>query len=237
MRLPQKIQQDNAIFNPIEEAIHKNSKKPFQSKSFYPSEASCVVDKEIIGACLRKQYYRWIGMPPSEGTTYRTHLSAKLGDRCEEVFLDLYQQMGLLKGRALPFKCTVMGLNISGKLDGLTKEGEIIECKSAYGRAFAYSVCYSPKKDHLCQIILYMACMGIDSCIIPYLCRDDTAIRAGYRMSKKEIEATGITVIGILSRWKKLQQMLKDNITPEREFIRSAWQCRYCQYKTHCWKK
>jgi hypothetical protein len=163
------------------------------------------------------------------------HLSARLGNATEAVFLDLYEKMGLLKGRAIPFKVEVMGLRISGRIDGLTKKHELIECKSAYGTAFFNSVNKAPKPEHLCQIILYLACLGLDIVIIPYLCRDNTSKRAGYRMSKKEIEETGITAIGVLARWKQLQQFLNEKKEPPRDYEKTGWQCRCCVYRSHCY--
>jgi hypothetical protein len=228
------IPQDSSIFNPLEIYIHKSSTNLYKYSSFYPSDASCVVNGEVVGTCLRRQYWRWIGVPATEGSTYRSYLSARLGYACEETFLDIYQRMGLLKGRALRHKATIMGMNISFKTDGETKKGELVECKSAYGTAFYNSVNKSPKLDHLCQIMMYMAILGIDICIIPYICRDNAAKRAVYRISKKQIESLGITAIGILGRWKKLQKCLNDKMLPDCDFEPKSWQCGYCVYKSMC---
>lgn len=236
MMVKKTVPQDNSIFNPLEDCIHKDSKNLSKYYSFYPSDAGCVVNGKVVGTCLRKQYWRWVGLPATEGASYRSHLSARLGNAAEAVFLDLYEKMGLLKGRNLSFKVEVMGLKISGRIDGLTKAGELIECKSAYGTAFFNSVNKSPKEEHLCQIMIYLACLGLDTCIIPYICRDNASKRAGYRMSKKDIEALGITTIGILSRWKKLQACLHEQKVPDRDYDIKSWNCRYCVYKTHCYK-
>ena len=175
--------------------------------------------------------------PASEGSTYRSYLSQKLGYACEGVFLDIYESMGLLKGRDIYFKTEVMGLKISGRIDGLTRKDELIECKSAYGTAFFNAVNKSPKLEHLCQIMVYLACLGLDAAIIPYICRDNASKRAGYRMSKKQIEDLGITVIGIFSRWKKLQQNLNEKKLPDRDFEEKSWGCRYCVYKSLCYNR
>jgi hypothetical protein len=55
-------------------------------------------------------------------------------------------------------------------------------------------------------------------------------------MSKKDIEGLGISAIGIFSRWKKLQQFLHEKKAPDRDYDIKTWNCRYCPYKTHCYK-
>jgi len=229
------VQKDDSIFNPLEQWINKDAKKVSTYYSFYPSDASCVVGGKVVGPCLRKQYWRWMKEPVSEGTTYKSYLSMKLGNACEQVFLDIYEKMGLLKGRNLPFRTEVMGLKISGRIDGLTKKNELIECKSAYGTAFFNSVNKAPKEEHLCQIMLYLACLGLDIAIIPYICRDNAAKRIGYKMSKKEIENLGITASGILNRWKRLQKCLDEKKIPDRDYDKKNWNCRYCVYKSKCY--
>ena len=225
---------DQSIFNPVEEVLWKTSQKIASYKSFYPSDASCIVKGRVVGRCLRYQFWRWKGLLPPERPTWRLALSAKLGDGCEQFFLDLYKRSGLLKGSQVGFFLQVMGLNISGRVDGLTKKGELIECKSAYGTAFFNQVNKAPKEEHLIQILVYLACLGLHVCILPYICRDNAAKRQGYRMSKKEIEAKGITFIGILSRWKRLKEYIDKDELPPCDYEPKSWNCGYCIYKVKC---
>lgn len=226
---------DGSIWDAVETYV--SGFKSRKSTAFYPSEASCKVNGNIVGSCLLKQYYRWTGKECEGNSSYRSWIAAELGKAYEASFLKAYKKAGLLKGQNWPVHFTVMGLEIRGRLDGITFQDQIIEVKSAYGKAFFYSIKNAPKLEHLCQIILYMGLLGIDECILPYGCRDDSGSRIGYRLRKREIEEMGITVIGILSRWKTLQKHLQSGTPPPKDFTMTDWQCRYCEYMRACWDK
>jgi hypothetical protein len=229
---------DDSVFHPIEDYIKNFRSRP--TTSFYPSSASCIIANEVVGECLRKQYYRWKQVPGGEESSWRSWLSQRLGSAYEKAFLEGYRAQGLLKAADYPFRVTIMGLPISGRLDGLTKKGEIIECKSVYGKAFymklGNSVMNRPKPEHLCQIMVYLAVLGLDTCILPYGSRDDTGRRQGYRIRKRDIEREGILFIKIIQRWKILQLCLTTNMLPERDYDYEDWQCRYCQFRKLCYR-
>lgn len=221
------------IFSPVDNYIALASSRPVTS--FYPSSASCRVKGKIEGTCLRKQYYQWKGEKVDGNVSYRTWMSGRLGKAFEMAFLEGYRGQGLLKSSNAKFRTTIMGLRISGETDAITKKGEVIECKSAYGKAFAYQIKNKPKMEHLCQIMVYLAVLGLDTCILPYGSRDDTAIRKGYLLRKKDIEKEGVLFIKIVQRWKILQLCLETNCLPERDFTYNDWQCGYCAYKSKCY--
>jgi hypothetical protein len=225
---------DESIWSPVEQYIHKLQDRFIQPTAFYPSSASCKVDGKIIGgwdSCLRKQYYKWKGVIPTNKIVYRSWLSARLGDAFESAFLDAYESQGLLKGRNIPFYTELMGLPIAGRIDGLTKKGEIIECKSGYGTAFSYSLKDKPKIENFPQILVYLAVLGLDTCILPYGSRDNTGFRSGFKITKQEIEKDGIILVKILKRWRALQMCVETNIVPERDFdLFNDWNCSYCEY-------
>ena len=221
------------IFAPVDQYIALSQSRPVTS--FYPSSASCKVGGKVEGACLRKQYYQWKGEKVDGNVSYKTWMSGRLGSAFEKAFLEAYRGQGLLKATDYPFRVTIMGLPISGRLDGLTKRGEVIECKSAYGKAFAWQIKNKPKPEHLCQIMVYLAVLGLDTAILPYGSRDDTSIRKGYVLRKKDIEREGILFIKIIQRWKILQLCLSTNMLPERDFSIDQWQCGYCAYRGLCY--
>ena len=230
---------DSSIFQPLDNYIRELHS--YKTTSFYPSSASCLIGKEVVGECLRKQYWRWKGEPILGDQTYRGWLAMRLGSAYEKAFLEGYWAQGLLKATDYPFYRVIMGLPISGRLDGLTKKGEIIECKSVYGKAFymrpAESVMNRPKPEHLCQIMVYLAALGLDICILPYGSRDDTGRRQGYRLTKKDIEREGILFIKIIQRWKQLKFCLEMNELPPRDYDYENWQCKYCGYRKLCYQQ
>ena len=232
------MKKDDSIFHPIDSFIATFASRP--TTSFYPSSASCIIGKdEIVGECLRKQYYRWKGEKATGDQSWRSWLSMRLGSAYERAFLEGYRAQGLLKAVDYPFRVTVMGLPISGRLDGLTKKNEVIECKSVYGKAFYMklgdSVMNRPKREHLAQIMVYLSCLGLDVCLLPYGSRDDTGKRVAYRIHKSDIERLGIYFIKIIKRWKDLKLCLDANILPVRDYDYEHWMCRYCGYRKLCY--
>jgi hypothetical protein len=187
------------------------------------------------------QYFKWKGTVPNRGMSYRSWISTKLGKSYEMAFLEGYRAQGLLKSSNAKFRVNIMGLTISGETDAITRQQEVVECKSVYGKAFYMkvgdSVAHQPKKEHLCQIMVYLAVLGLDTCILPYGARDDTAKRQGYRIRKKDIEREGILFIKIIQRWKFLQFCLEHNEMPERDFEYDEWQCQYCQFQHLCYQR
>ena len=228
------MKKDDKVFDPVEEYVAGLTQRPVTS--FHPSSASCVIGKKIVGACLRQQYWKWKHEPMDGDMSYRTWMAARLGSAYEKAFLEAYRAKGLLRAQNYPFRIWVMGLQISGRLDGLTKKGEVIECKSAYGKAFYFQISRKPKPEHLCQIMVYLAVLGLDTCILPYGSRDDTAKRQGYVLRKKDIEAEGIQFIKIIDRWKALQTHLETCIIPSRDYLPTDWHCNYCGYRKKCYR-
>jgi hypothetical protein len=224
---------DNTIFDPLDSYIEEIQHR--KSRAYYPSSASCKVNGKVVGQCLRKQFFQRTG-EKGKPDTYRLYLTQQLGKAFEIAFLRGYKAKGLLKGDDVPFKVWVCGLEISGRLDGLTKLDEIIECKSAYGKAFFYAIGKKPNPEHLCQIMVYLACLGKKVALLPYGSRDDTAKRQGYRLTKADIEREGILFSRIIQRWKTLEACIKANEWPDRDFNYEDWQCGYCAYRKKCYR-
>jgi len=232
------MKKDSSIFTPLDDFISElHSRK---TRAYYPSSASCYIGKELVGECLRKQYWRWKGEPGSGEQSYRSWLSARLGDAYEKAFIQGYRARGFLKAANLPFYKVVCGLPISGRIDGLTYKDEIIECKSVYGKAFymkpSESVANRTKPEHLCQIMVYMGCLGLDICLLPYGARDDTGRRVAYRLTKRDIEREGILFVKIIQRWKILQVYLITETLPPRDYTPDNWHCRYCLFHKLCYQ-
>lgn len=230
---------DDTIFDPLDAYLLAESTKPQRPyNAFYPSDASCEVQGKIIGRCLRYQFWRWNNEPFAEPMTYRSWISMVFGAAYDDAFMKAYRACGLLKGAEVPFRVHVMGLNIHGRIDGLTKNNIILECKTAYGWKFNKELATEADENNLVQIMLYMGILGMDTCCLAYGSRDNTGTRVGHRLRKRDIEAKGILLIKILIRWKKLQDFIKTGILPPRDFdINKNWQCRYCVYMNKCYSR
>lgn len=230
---------DDRLFEPLDAYLLAESTKPTRLyNAFYPSDASCVVDGKVIGRCLRYQFWRWTKEPFSEVTTYRTWIAGVFGSAYDDAFMKAYQACGLLRGAEVSHHVNVLSLPIHLRIDGETKKGELIECKSAYGWKFAKELSLEPDINHLVQIILYMGLLGFKACLLAYASRDNTGIRLGHRVTKPEIEAKGILLIKVLIRWKQLQDFINKKLLPPRDFdIKQDWQCRYCVYMNKCYSR
>jgi hypothetical protein len=227
------------VFEPLDAYLVAQSLEPPRPyKAFYPSDASCEVNNRVLGRCLRYQYWRWKQEPMTEPKTYRSWISAEFGKAYDDAFMRAYKACGVLFGEEIPFFKVVMGLPIAGRIDGLTKDKKILECKTAYGWKFAKELALDADINNYPQVILYMGLLGIDTCLFAYASRDNTGARMGHLITKQDIEKRGILLIKVLIRWKMLQVFIDTEVLPPRDFnILHDWQCVYCGYLNKCYSR
>lgn len=144
---------------------------PFTSNrkttSFYPSSVSVEVPQpwgtQVIGACLRQQYYRMNEEPTSNPGNPDYMISALLGDKVSELLvylLDTYGfQMGIQRA-ATEHSFQDPRLNLSGRSDIIVwdyvqKELAGIEVKSV-GAYKAAKTIEAPAEEHIMQAVLYL---------------------------------------------------------------------------------
>lgn len=202
-----------------------SAKRRKRSKPYvYPS---------MIGRCTRQQVYKMCG--------YEEPVSPKLarifdnGNDMHERYQAYFMKMGLLKPEdaEVPFRSDEY--RVSGRIDGILRSPEgqwasILELKSANKRSFDNMNKYGPLKEHVIQVMLYMALTPIKEAIIFVECKDnqDTSI---YPVTYSENEGEKV-----LQRVMMLTECADAKRLPPREFRSDSYECRWCYYKDMCSK-
>jgi len=203
--------------------------------SHYPSQASALDSEgQPIGKCLRAQWYSWKGVPKSNAPDATACWKFRAGDAIHEVFPAMLREAGFDLCNEVAFKVTPPGLvyPVSGRVDSLIElNGETIgvEIKSTYGQGLTNrktGVKYAgAKPEHLLQIITYLHCTTIDKFILVYLARDNF-YRTQFLIQKAPCggvlvngEAADVTFPDIIRRWQALEESLKTDSVPARDYF------------------
>jgi len=194
---------------------------------FYPSS---------IGFCSRRIVMQALDYE-------RPELPAKVlrimenGTYMHERFEAWFEGMGILIAPEVPIKDK--DLRISGRTDALIrvpgKDGTgkivLVELKSANDKQFNRMMSQDkPKDEHLKQIQLYMHLTGIEDGLIlvenknnqdlwEYWCKYDP-----------------IMASELIEKIKMVNSHIDAEILPNREFDKTSFECRYCDFRNECWK-
>lgn len=136
--------------------------------SFYPSSASIklsekVNGKDVVGACLRQQYYRSIGENTTVSTPADHRISALIGDKVSLLVQELLDSMGYTCGLqrvAAEHSFYIPEINVSGRSDFVAYDNSArevigIEVKSV-GEWKASKCIESPSGEHVLQSLIYL---------------------------------------------------------------------------------
>ena len=224
---------DKYLESPYE--IHREFHRGYN----HPSQASCVIKNEygedgIAGSCLREVFWQHKGVKETNPMTARGARICAVGKMVERFEVEQYKQMGIWRGNNVKF--VDPKTNISGEADCIVWDKEKssnlgVEIKSGYDYKFRVEVIGTPtrpgkpKLDHLLQTMLYIDYFKFPFHLV-YLDRGNAA-RKEYEITlngdgtpnidgKKVIN--GISVPRCLSRFKELEEMVKDNTLPRRDF-------------------
>jgi hypothetical protein len=138
--------------------------------TFYPSSASCINEKdknEVLGGCVRAQYYRCAGFGKTNPSGLFSQYIFKAGNMWEDVMTEWLKEAGLWIGNTIKFQD--LERYISGEIDIMikipeTEEKVIIENKtySSSNYQAKKAICGSrdnnpePKDQNLLQSFLYL---------------------------------------------------------------------------------
>ena len=224
---------DKHLENPCD--IHTSSHRG----AYHPSQASCIVKNEygeefVAGSCLRSTFWEHKGVKETNPMTARGKRICAVGKLVEKFEVEQYKQMGIWRGNNIKFFNA--RYNISGEADAIVQDVVAnalrgAEIKSGYDYKFRSEVIGTPtrpgkpKWDHLLQTMLYIDYFKFPFNMI-YIDRGNAA--------RKEYEITlnsdgtpnidgrkvtnGISIPRSLARFKELEEHLKDNTIPKRDF-------------------
>ena len=224
---------DSHLENPCH--IHINTRRVAN----YPSSASCFYKNEygedaIAGKCLRAVYWSAKSVKETNPVTARGERIFGYAKNVERFEVEQYKLLGIWRGNNVKFFDP--DLNISGEADAIIYDKEInglrgVEIKSGYDYKFRKDVLGTPTKpgkpkyDHLIQTMLYIDYFKIPFNLV-YIDRGNAA-RGEYDITMnsdgtpnidgKKLNI-GISFQGIIARFKELEDCLKDNVIPQRDF-------------------
>ena len=218
--------------------------------TFYPSAASCRSEDnetDIIGACLRANYYRCAGYEKSDEDNLWSQYVFAGGNLWERWVSDKLKEIGVHKASNLKF--ANIEKYISGEVDIVVEEPEtgdpvILEMKTFFGYEGKKRICGNtkikpkPKDPHLLQAFLYLSQFKdqVKKVVLMYFARDDhsrqqfvlTAYKEGdktyprvetnYRGELYSYVDKRITMEGIYHRYDELMDTLKKQELPAADF-------------------
>jgi len=214
-------------FNKMTDDFLKEDRKPKEIGRYYPSE---------IGMCIRKVWYSY---------KFPTEVAPKLkrifhmGNMVHDFVVDVLQSEkapdASLKESELPFKEMIDDFVISGRIDNLivvksSGKDVLVEVKSTGNIDFVREA----KPENIAQLQLYMHHFKIHDGILLYVNKNDLTSKV-FTVNYDEKEA-----LGVIDRFKALNNMLKNDIVPKaeaRESKKTIWMCRFCEYRDKCYEE
>ena len=109
-------------------------------------------------------------------------------------------------------------------------EGEkyLVELKSANDKMF-YNYLKEPKEQHVDQLQLYMYLAGVHKGFILYENKNDQSLKEFY------VEYDQTKVSQLIDKIITVNESVKNKTLPPRDYTKSHWQCRYCDFRALCW--
>ncbi len=214
---------------------------------FWPTEASVELEEKypgepnVLGACMRANYYRYVGGFKGDPYTPYSYWTFATGNAYENHLRELWKQMGLWIDNSVKFRSKEK--HISGEMDvvlidPVTEKTICVELKSYQGYDAAknlkgnprYGLVGKPKDPHLMQIMIYL---DLHQHIFEYgkliyidkVCKDNVEFTISLH---KEGENTypiindtisrRFSVEQIYERFEKLRGFIENKIIPPRDF-------------------
>lgn len=232
----------NIINNHLVEKQKKSARIP---DKFYPSS---------VGLCNRAIIYQMMGYPkktPDERVLLIFENGHGFHNRMEKLFRDA----GVLIADELPIKSEE--LKISGRSDAIIKDPEyivgdddpsislagfngetlyegprdaviIIELKSIGDNGFN-RLTREPKLEHVKQLQLYLHLTGLKRGVLLYENKNTQELK------EFKVDYDPVIAEEVIHKVKTIHAHMTDGTIPEKEFDRSSFECRYCDFKDICW--
>jgi len=247
------------LFDKIKASILRRRKVQRTKWKFWPSESSCVLpDGKVIGQCIRRTYYQWVGAEVTDPAEPWVMNLAEIGNFLEEKTRNDCRKKGIYseelnkksnrKQRIEIFKDG----ELSFEIDILVKDDNEdvgIEVKS-YSNS-TYKIKVRPKDQHLLQAFLYLYFYEPkqDYFVIyyrPSMISKYAEEDVYHKLTLAEVDGEihpvingqmdkRISIKKILDRFKEAKYYIENEQLPEREFTKSSKACQYCPYRTKCW--
>lgn len=212
---------------------------------FYPSSASVEYEDEdgdlqVVGACLRQQFYAHCGIPRTEMMSEDTAVKLELGNWCHEMLVEMVKRAGYWLGDEIRM-FTGTELPVSGRADLFLRDPrddspvgcEIKSVGGYYGvKMTIKGPDARPKKEHVLQCLPYLdfyGKYGLTRWILLYIDRDSGAMAEYVIMLEDDgsanVQGEGFAEIwrhinlkSIKARWAKLREYIDAGELPPRDY-------------------
>lgn len=221
--------------------------------SHYPSDAE---------RCTRALWNDWNKVPISDPIDLTALWKMQMGEAIHDQVAYLFTKVFTETANEISFKEDIgLKAKLSGRLDNLIivdNEMVGVEIKTSFGRGIVEIAKEGkPKDEHLGQVALYLKYSGVKKFILFYLGRDN-AYRTEFEI--KYVDDNTLSINGrnvpynsakIIEKFKAAEGTeipgksfeacivngeFKDKFQSDKIEYKGDWQCRYCKYRTSCWK-
>lgn len=200
---------------------------PDHIAKFYPSG---------IGYCARKLVYQNVFIVRGEISPVFARIM-ECGNSMHTRYEKWFEEMGILVVPELPIKDTE--LRISGRTDAIIRypvgggksKLVIVELKSAKDSKFKrMAETGEPLPENIQQLQLYMHMTGIHNGVILVENKDTQALWEYWAEYDEELAGRLIEKIRVVNACND------QGTLPEKEYAKTSFECRYCDYREECWK-
>jgi len=216
---------------------HASGKKD-RTDGHHASGCSGIVRGKQCGACMRKSYFDITGEKETNDTSEGAKLKMRIGNVLHKDFQEILikKHPDMICEKLHSLKIDGLVLPLVGSPDGIIPSLNTgMEIKTVYGKNQWWEIeNIGARAEAIMQCQCYIKLTGVPVWQIMYIDRGD-GMRKKFDVSWQP-EIWDSMVI----RWKKLEDFLKNQEVPPREYNDDQWQCSikngrsYCSYSNRC---
>ena len=187
-------------------------------KKFWISEA---------GKCARSIYFYFKKFPKKEKDARILRIMDH-GDYTHMRIMSVLFALGLVKATEIEIPAQEI---VSGRADAIVNidgKPNVVEIKSI--SSYGFQKLDNPRREHLCQVQLYMHYFKIPTGILIYENKDNQDLKE-FKVDYDEKIAKNL-----LEEFEILKHMIENNILPPVPSGLEDWECNYCDYAEECKK-
>jgi CRISPR/Cas system-associated exonuclease Cas4 (RecB family) len=179
------------------------------------------------GKCSRQIYFYFKKYPKKEKDA-RVLRIMDHGDYTHMRIMSVLFALGLVKATEIDIPSQEI---VSGRADAivnLDSKPHVVEIKSI--SSYGFQNLDKPRREHMCQIQLYMHFFRIPQGILVYENKDNQDLK------EFAVEYDDKIAKNLLEEFQILKHMIDNNIIPQIPLGLEDWECRYCDYADECKK-
>ena len=179
-------------------------------------------------ACKRKVFYDFKKDIPKTDVDTSVLRKFVQGNSIHEKLVAILEKAGVVTAKEINIPAN--DYKIHGRVDAMLEiNGEkiILEIKSIAN--YGFISLKEPKREHVYQLQLYLFFFNIKKGYLLYESKDNQ------NLQQFEVRLNINTVKRALKNILAIEDYLKNDIIPPRDFLKNSWQCKSCPYKNHCW--